>query len=167
MAHDDRNLSSRTVREVRYNGRELEDLSKALQQESSGTITAVLFAGPAGTGKTMAAEALAKSLGRDLFRVNLAEVVSKYIGETEKNLDRVFSDAQTAGAVLFLDEADALFGKRSDVKDSHDRYANQEVSYLLQRIEAFDGVVLLSSNDPEAPRAIASRLRRARAVVVR
>jgi SpoVK/Ycf46/Vps4 family AAA+-type ATPase len=164
MEHDDRNLRPR---EVRNNGRELEDLARTLKQEPAGSAAAVVLAGPAGTGKTMAAEALAKGLGMELLRVNVREVVGKYIGETEKNLDRVFSDAQRAGAVLLFDEADALFGERSDVKDSHDRYANQEVGYLLRRIEAFAGIVMLATNDPEAPRAIASRLRRARTIVVR
>ena len=106
----------------------------------------VLFSGPSGTGKTLAAEALAYELGFDLFRVDLSVVVSKYIGETEKNLDRVFSAAEAANAVLFFDEADALFGKRSEVKDARDRYANIEVSYLLQKIEQFDGVAVLASN---------------------
>jgi SpoVK/Ycf46/Vps4 family AAA+-type ATPase len=167
MDHVKRNPTTRTLREVRYNDKELEDLARTLKQEATATGTAVLFAGPAGTGKTMAAEAVARGLGADLLRVNLREVVSKYIGETEKNLDRVFSDAQRTGTVLFFDEADALFGSRSDVKDAHDRFANQEVSYLIERIEAYAGLVLLAVNDPEAPREVASRLRRARTVIVR
>ena len=97
----------------------------------------VLFAGESGTGKTMAAQVLAAELGLDLFRVDLATVVSKYIGETEKNLERIFSAADGSNAILFFDEADALFGKRSEVSDSHDRYANLEVAYLLQRMEAY------------------------------
>jgi SpoVK/Ycf46/Vps4 family AAA+-type ATPase len=105
-----------------------------------------LFAGPSGTGKTMAAEVMAGALGVDLFRVDLAGVVSKYIGETEKNLDRVFAAAEHANGILFFDEADALFGKRSEVRDSHDRYANIEVSYLLQKMEQFDGVAILATN---------------------
>ena len=96
----------------------------------------VLFAGESGTGKTMAAQVLAAELGLDLFRVDLATVVSKYIGETEKNLERIFAAADGSNAILFFDEADALFGKRSEVSDSHDRYANIEVAYLLQRMEA-------------------------------
>lgn len=105
-----------------------------------------LFAGPSGTGKTLAAEIIAYELGFDLFRIDLSAVVSKYIGETEKNLDRVFAAAANANAVLFFDEADALFGKRSEVKDAHDRYANIEIAYLLQKIEQFDGVAILATN---------------------
>ena len=106
----------------------------------------VLLAGPSGTGKTLAAEALAGALGRDLMRVDLSRVVSRYIGETEKNLTRVFAEAEASNAVLFFDEADALFGKRSEVKDSHDRYANIEVGYLLQKIESHRGLIILASN---------------------
>ena len=105
-----------------------------------------LFAGPSGTGKTLAAEIIARELGLDLFRIDLSAVVSKYIGETEKNLDSVFAAAANANAVLFFDEADALFGKRSEVKDAHDRYANIEIAYLLQKIEQFDGVAILATN---------------------
>jgi hypothetical protein len=105
-----------------------------------------LFSGPSGTGKTMAAEVLANELGLDLYRIDLSQVVSKYIGETEKNLRRVFDAAEAGGAILLFDEADALFGKRSDVKDSHDRYANIEVSYLLQRMEAYHGLAILTTN---------------------
>ena len=105
-----------------------------------------LFAGASGTGKTMAAEVLAGELRLDLFRIDLAGVVSKYIGETEKNLRRVFDAAEQSGAILLFDEADALFGKRSEVKDSHDRYANIEVSYLLQRMEAYRGLAILTTN---------------------
>ena len=113
---------------------------------SYGTGTTVLFAGPSGTGKTMAAEVLAHALGLDLYRIDLAAVVSKYIGETEKNLDRLFNAADQANAVLFFDEADALFGKRTEVKDSHDRYANLEISYLLQKMEQYQGIAILASN---------------------
>ncbi len=105
-----------------------------------------LFAGESGTGKTMAAEVLAKELQLDLYRIDLSAVVSKYIGETEKNLRRVFDAAEDSGAILLFDEADALFGKRSEVKDSHDRYANLEVSYLLQRMEAYRGLAILTTN---------------------
>jgi len=105
-----------------------------------------LFAGPSGTGKTMAAEVLASELRLDLYRIDLSQVVSKYIGETEKNLRRVFDAAEGGGAILLFDEADALFGKRSEVKDSHDRYANIEVSYLLQRMEAYRGLAILTTN---------------------
>jgi len=106
----------------------------------------VLFSGPPGTGKTMAAEVVAGELGLDLFRIDLSGVVSKYIGETEKNLSRIFAEAETSSAILFFDEADALFGRRSEVRDSHDRYANLEVSYLLQRMEEYEGVVVLATN---------------------
>jgi AAA+ superfamily predicted ATPase len=106
----------------------------------------VLFSGPSGTGKTMSAEVMATDLGLPLYRVDLAAVVSKYIGETEKNLSKIFDDASASGAILFFDEADALFGKRSEVHDAHDRYANLEVSYLLQRMEEYDGIVVLASN---------------------
>jgi AAA+ superfamily predicted ATPase len=105
-----------------------------------------LFYGPPGTGKTMTACLLGKATGRDVYRIDLSLVISKYIGETEKNLAKVFDQAQYKGWILFFDEADALFGKRSATKDAHDRYANQEVSFLLQRIETFDGIAILASN---------------------
>ena len=105
-----------------------------------------LFYGPPGTGKTMTACLLGQSTGRAVYKVDLSLVVSKYIGETEKNLAKVFDQAQHKGWILFFDEADALFGKRSETKDAHDRYANQEVSFLLQRIETFDGIAILASN---------------------
>jgi hypothetical protein len=111
-----------------------------------GRGVAALFSGPSGTGKTMAAQAIARELGTETFVIDLSQVVSKYIGETEKFIDATFRDAQRAGAVLQIDEAEALFGRRSEVKDSHDRYANLEVAYLLQRIEAFDGVAILTTN---------------------
>ncbi|MFQ5881376.1 MAG: AAA family ATPase [Candidatus Methylomirabilales bacterium] len=106
----------------------------------------VLFTGPSGTGKTMAAEIMAGELGMDLYKIDLSTVVSKYIGETEKNLARIFAEAETSNAILFFDEADALFGKRSEVKDAHDRYANIETSYLLQKMEEYEGVVILATN---------------------
>jgi hypothetical protein len=106
----------------------------------------VLFTGSSGTGKTMAAEILAAELDLDLYRVDLASVVSKYIGETEKNLRAIFEGAEQSGAILLFDEADALFGKRSEVRDSHDRYANLEISYLLQQMEAYHGVAILTTN---------------------
>ena len=105
-----------------------------------------LFAGPSGTGKTLAAEVVAAELGLDLYKVDLSSVVSKYIGETEKNLERIFAAAAAGDLVLFFDEADALFGKRSEVSTSHDRYANIEVAYLLQRLETYDGLVILATN---------------------
>lgn len=113
---------------------------------TGSTGLAALFAGPSGTGKTMAAGVIARDLGLDLYRVDLSGVVSKYIGETEKNLDRIFRAAHSSNAILFFDEADALFGKRSEVKDAHDRYANIEVAYLLQKLEAHEGAVLLATN---------------------
>lgn len=105
-----------------------------------------LFAGDSGTGKTMSAEVIAADLGLDLYTVNLATVVDKYVGETEKNLERIFAEAAGVNAVLFFDEADAIFGKRSDVRDAHDRYANIESAYLLQRLETFDGLAVLATN---------------------
>lgn len=105
-----------------------------------------LFHGASGTGKTFASTLLGKSTGREVFRVDLSVVVSKYIGETEKNLSSLFEAAHRRDWILFFDEADALFGKRTSVKDSHDRYANQEVSYLLQRVEEYDGLCILASN---------------------
>jgi len=106
----------------------------------------VLFWGPSGTGKTMAAGILAHELGLDMYKIDLSSVVSKYIGETEKQLNQLFSEAQTSNAILFFDEADALFGKRSEVKDAHDRYANVETAYLLQKMEEYDGIVILTTN---------------------
>ena len=105
-----------------------------------------LFAGEPGTGKTLAAQVIAKELGMDLYKIDLSTVVSKYIGETEKNLELIFSQARNSNAILFFDEADAIFGKRSEVKDAHDRYANIEVGYLLQRMESYDGIVILATN---------------------
>jgi SpoVK/Ycf46/Vps4 family AAA+-type ATPase len=113
---------------------------------SRGLGISALFAGASGTGKTMAAEVLANELRLDVYRIDLAQVVSKYIGETEKNLRRIFDAAEQSGAILLFDEADALFGKRSEVKDSHDRYANIEVSYLLQRMEDYRGLAVLTTN---------------------
>ena len=115
-------------------------------RSSRGLGIGALFVGSSGTGKTMAAEVLANELHLDLFRIDLSQVVSKYIGETEKNLGKVFDAAESGGAILLFDEADALFGKRSEVKDSHDRYANIEISYLLQRMEAYRGLAILTSN---------------------
>jgi SpoVK/Ycf46/Vps4 family AAA+-type ATPase len=105
-----------------------------------------LFSGASGTGKTLAAEVVAGELGLDLYKVDLSSVVSKYIGETEKNLERIFSGAAAGELVLFFDEADALFGKRSEVADAHDRYANIEVAYLLQRLETYDGIAIMATN---------------------
>jgi SpoVK/Ycf46/Vps4 family AAA+-type ATPase len=127
---------------------------------SLGRGISALFAGPSGTGKTMAAEVLANALQLDLYRIDLSGVVSKYIGETEKNLKQVFDAAEQSGAILFFDEADALFGKRTEVKDSHDRYANIEVNYLLQRMEDYRGLAILATNRKSAlDRAFLRRLR--------
>ena len=115
-------------------------------KSARGLGISALFAGSSGTGKTMAAEVLARELDMDLYRVDLARIVSKYIGETEKNLDAVFSAAEHSDVVLLFDEADALFGKRTEVRDSHDRYANVEISYLLQRMESFQGLAILTTN---------------------
>jgi SpoVK/Ycf46/Vps4 family AAA+-type ATPase len=106
----------------------------------------ILFSGPSGTGKTMAAEIIANDLSLELYKIDLSLVVSKYIGETEKNLNKIFNEAKTSNAILFFDEADALFGKRSEVKDAHDRYANIEINYLLQKMEEQEGVVILATN---------------------
>ncbi|HEY3258082.1 MAG TPA: AAA family ATPase [Gemmatimonadaceae bacterium] len=122
-----------------------------------------LFAGPSGTGKTMAAEILASHLDLDLYRIDLAGVVSKFIGETEKNLRRVFDAAERSGAILFFDEADALFGNRTEVRDSHDRYANLEINYLLQRMEDYSGLAILATNRRSA--LDAAFLRRLRFVI--
>lgn len=111
----------------------------------SGTI--VLFSGPTCTGKTMVAEVLARELEVDLYRVDLSLVISKYIGETEKNLDGILAAARRTSAVLFFDEADALFGKRTGVRDADDRYANMDVTYLLQRIEDYAGLAILATNN--------------------
>lgn len=115
-------------------------------QLSRGRGITALFSGPSGTGKTMAAEILATHLDLDLFRIDLAGVVSKYVGETEKNLRGVFDEAERSGCILFFDEADALFGTRTEVRDSHDRYANVEINYLLQRMEEYGGLAILASN---------------------
>jgi SpoVK/Ycf46/Vps4 family AAA+-type ATPase len=111
-----------------------------------GRGVSALFHGPSGTGKTMAAMGIARALGIQLLRLDLSRMVSKYIGDTEKNIDRVFTDAQRSGAAILIDEADALLGKRSEVKDAHDRYANIEIAYLLLRMEAFEGLAILTTN---------------------
>ncbi|MEQ8959156.1 MAG: ATP-binding protein, partial [Coleofasciculus sp. C2-GNP5-27] len=119
-------------------------------KSNRGLGISALFAGQSGTGKTMAAEVLANALRLDLYRIDLSAVISKYIGETEKNLRRIFDAAETGGAILLFDEADAIFGKRTQVKDSHDRHANVEVSYLLQRMEAYQGLAILTTNLKES-----------------
>jgi len=124
----------------------LDRLQEIRTQFRSGRGARALFTGPTGTGKTLAAKVLAAELDLDLYRVNLSSVVSKYIGETEKNLSAMFEHSQRMDIVLLFDEADALFGKRTDVEDSHDRYANLETDYLLQKIENYPGLIILTSN---------------------
>lgn len=114
--------------------------------QSSDRGLSVMFAGPPGTGKTMAAEVIAQELKLDLYKIDLSQIVSKYIGETEKNLNQIFTAATNANAILLFDEADALFGKRTEIKDAHDRYANLEVSYLLQKMEEYEGLAILTTN---------------------
>lgn len=133
------------VAAVRHRARVLDEWGFAARM-SRGLGTAALFAGPSGTGKTLAAEVIAHDLALDLVHVDLSQVVSKYIGETEKHLRRLFDAAEDGGVVLLFDEADTLFGKRSEVRDSHDRYANLEVGYLLQRVESFSGLAILTTN---------------------
>jgi len=112
--------------------------------KQSGAV--LLFSGGSGTRKTMAAELLAKQLGKPLKRIDLSGIISKYIGETEKNLNRILSEAEKSDYILLFDEADALFGKRSQVRDAHDRYANQAVSFLLTKLESYNGLAILSTN---------------------
>ena len=145
LPEDQRAMLREIVTTVRKRPQVLETWGLGRKLVASQGVT-VLFAGPPGTGKTMAAEVIASELGLDLYKIDLSTVVSKYIGETEKNLERIFSEATSSNAILFFDEADALFGKRSEVRDSHDRYANIEISYLLQRMEAYDGVTILATN---------------------
>jgi SpoVK/Ycf46/Vps4 family AAA+-type ATPase len=147
------------ARQVRHRSQVYDEWGFA-EHSGRGLGVTALFAGESGTGKTMAAEVIAGELGLDLYRIDLSAVVSKYIGETEKNLRRLFDAAEAGGAVLLFDEADALFGKRSDVKDSHDRYANLEVAYLLQRMEAYRGLAILTTNlRANVDRAFLRRLR--------
>jgi SpoVK/Ycf46/Vps4 family AAA+-type ATPase len=148
--------------QVQQRGRVYESWGFGAQLGRGRGITA-LFAGPSGTGKTMAAEILAAHLELDLYRIDLAGVVSKFIGETEKNLRRVFDAAERSGAILFFDEADALFGNRTEVRDSHDRYANLEINYLLQRMEDYSGLAILATNRRSA--LDAAFLRRLRFVI--
>lgn len=130
---------------VRTRTQVLEDWGLGLKLTAGSGVSA-LFSGPPGTGKTLAAQIIANQLGIDLYRIDLSSVVSKYIGETEKNLERIFVEATQSNAILFFDEADTIFGKRSEVKDAHDRYANLEVGYLLQRMENYSGVAILATN---------------------
>ncbi|MBU2569110.1 MAG: ATP-binding protein [Gammaproteobacteria bacterium] len=150
MAWDDLVLPPSTLKQIReiehwieYNDTLLQDwgMKKKIKPGYRA-----LFYGPPGTGKTLTATLLGKQTGKDVFRIDLSRVVSKYIGETEKNLSRLFDKAENKDWILFFDEADALFGKRTDIRDAHDKYANQEVAYLLQRIENYNGLVILASN---------------------
>jgi|HubBroStandDraft_3_1064219.scaffolds.fasta_scaffold01078_6 AAA+ superfamily predicted ATPase len=149
---DDLVISARTYQHLREVDEQARNRDEVLdgwglrRLTSMGSGLTALFAGPSGTGKTMAAQVLARSLGLDLYRVDLAGVVSKYIGETEKHLKAVFDACERAPVLLLFDEADALFGKRTEVSDAHDRYANIEIDYVLQRMEAFDGVAVLATN---------------------
>jgi SpoVK/Ycf46/Vps4 family AAA+-type ATPase len=137
-----------------------EAIQRLVRLATKGRGVSGLFLGIDGTGKTMAAERLAQVARTDVFLVDLSRVVSKYIGETEKNLAVVFSEVGQADVQLFFDEADALFGKRTDVSDSHDRYADREITYLLQRIESFAGIVILATNSrPQIDDAILRRFR--------
>ncbi len=145
LPEDQRAQLREIVAAVRERPTVLDDWSVGRKLASSRGVT-MLFAGEPGTGKTMAAEVIAAELGLELYKIDLSTVVSKYIGETEKNLERIFHEAEQSNAILFFDEADALFGKRSEVKDAHDRYANLEIAYLLQRMEAYDGVTILATN---------------------
>ena len=135
-----------TFRQIAQKTRQLGLSGRTGKLASSSSSVLAWFSGSSGTGKTMAAEGVTRELRTSLYRVNLHQVVSKYIGETEKNLSRIFETAQKRGSVLFFNEADALLGKRSEVQDSHDRYANIEVSYLLSKVEAYRGLVILTSN---------------------
>lgn len=143
---DDLVLPAPVVAQLREIAADVQARGLADWGRAPGRSVDALFAGPRGTGKTLAAQVLAHTIERGLHRVGLAAAVSHHIGETEKNLARVFDAAAGKGVLLFFDEADALFGKRSDVKDAHDRYANQAVAYLLQRIESHPGIVILASN---------------------
>jgi hypothetical protein len=144
VADDLRELLQDIVARVRHRAKVLEEWGLGRGSRRRG-VTA-MFAGPSGTGKTLAAEVLAAELGLDLYSIDLATVVDKYVGETEKNLERIFSQAEGVNGILFFDEADAIFGKRSAVSDARDRYANIEIAYLLQRMEYFDGLAILATN---------------------
>ena len=161
-------VSARTVSGLRFSSGQIGLLKQMAQESRAGFMTPrlrnkseapqgtlALFSGPRGTGKTMAVDIVARELGLSIFPVNFKQVMSKFIGETEKNLTRVLKTAEPKKAVLLFDEADALFGKRREVKDSHDRYANIEVSYVLERLKSYPGLVILASNqnvalDPQA-----------------
>ncbi|HFE32022.1 MAG TPA: AAA family ATPase [Gammaproteobacteria bacterium] len=159
LPKEQKDLLQHITQQVAWRGRVYEDWGFR-QRMNRGLGISALFCGESGTGKTMAAEVIANTLQLDLYRIDLSSVVSKYIGETEKNLRKLFDTAEDSGAILFFDEADALFGKRSEVKDSHDRYANIEINYLLQRMESYRGLAILASNMKSAlDKAFVRRLR--------
>lgn len=149
---DDLNLTQQCTQELKYLISHVDQQKKlAVDYRIAGdriknVVITALFTGENGTGKAMAAAVIAKELNKDVYRIDLSQVVSKYIGETEKNLEKIFKEAETSNAILFFDEADSLFGKRSEVKDAHDRYANIEISYLLQKMEEYVGLVILATN---------------------
>jgi AAA+ superfamily predicted ATPase len=145
LPDDQRTILNEMIDTVRGRPLVLDEWGVGQKLASSSGVTA-LFAGSPGTGKTMAAEVIARELGLDLYKIDLSSIISKYIGETEKNLEKIFREAESSNAILFFDEADAIFGKRSEVRDSHDRYANIEISYLLQRMETYAGVTILATN---------------------
>jgi len=138
--------TSKTWKDIPASRSTRDELENLAVHSGLGAGVLVLFAGPSGTGKTLAASVLAKKLGKDLYRVDLARVVSKYIGETEKNLSALFDSSRALDAVLLFDEADALFGKRGKVTDSHDRYANLDSHYLLQNMEDYGDLIILTCN---------------------
>lgn len=159
LADEDLTQLRQITAQVRHRGKVLDEWGFRRKMNRGFGVTA-LFAGESGTGKTMAAEVIATDLQLDLYRIDLASVINKYIGETEKNLRRLFDAAEGSGAILFFDEADALFGKRSEVKDSHDRFANIETNYLLQRMESYRGLAILATNNKSAlDHAFTRRLR--------
>jgi len=145
LPESDRRRLQGIAEQVRQRATLAESLGRSAKNLSSGGVSA-LFVGPSGTGKTLAAAALANDLGLSLYRIDLSRMVGKYIGETEKNLQRVFDAAEDGGAVLLFDEADALFGRRGGVKGGNERYANVEISYLLQRLESYPGIAILATN---------------------
>lgn len=145
VGDENRALLESISQHVLYEGRVMEEWGFSTRVTYGRGVSA-LFSGPSGTGKTMAAQIIAKDLGVDLLQVDLSKTVSKYIGDTEKNLDRVFEAAECNGSVLLFDEADAIFGRRTEIKDAHDRHANVEVAYLLQRLEEFRGLTILTTN---------------------
>ena len=149
LGEESTSLLRQVAAQVRHRGRVLDQWGFRDKHNRGFGVTA-LFAGESGTGKTMAAEVIANDLGLDLYRVDLSNVLSKWVGESEKALRRIFDAAEGGGAILFFDEADALFGKRSEVKDSHDRYANVQVNYLLQRMESYRGLAILATNHKQS-----------------